>query len=274
MAANDEAQTSYQSRALDRGLTVLECLARSRSGSESLAELHSLTDLPKSTLLRLLSVLERRGFVRSIADGARYRLGHSVVDLAESYRRGADVAGAALPYLTALAHETRQTANLGVLEGGRVLHVLVQEPERALRFRSVSGARDAVHCTGLGKMLLAGLVPAEARELLLGDGPLEARTERTLTDPAAVMLEVDRSRARRFAVDDEEGALGVCCLAVPLPMTGSGGERWTASISLAGPVGEMSGTDRDRLLNTLGRTAERMAGDPEFVAAFEMSPWA
>jgi len=273
MAETEETRPHYHyhSRALDRGLTILTCLARSRTGAEGLAGLHALTGLPKSTLLRLLAVLEARGFVRAIAGGEAYRLGHAVVDLAESYRRGADLPAAAAPHLAELVARTGQTANLGVLEDGMVLHVLVREPERALRFRSVSGSRDAVHCTGLGKMLLAGRAEAEVRELL-ARGPLERRTARTLTDPGDVLAEVARTRARGHAIDDEEGALGVCCLAVPV-VTDPADGRWAASISLSGPVGEMAGADRERLLAALDHTARAMAADDELAAALATSPW-
>lgn len=271
--ATDGGGAQYHSRALERGLLILERLSGSTSGSESLAELHALTDLPKSTLLRLLGVLERHGFVRSINDGARYRLGHAVVGLAESYRRGANLTEAAKRFLDPLAHDTYQTANLGVLDGGMVLHLVVCEPPRSLRFRSSSGSRDDVHCTGLGKMLLAGIPSDDARSLLLSKVPLEARTDRTLTDVDLLMEEIDRVRTRGFAIDSEEGARGVCCLAVPIRLTGGSPDRWVASISLSGPLGEMCGAERDQLLNQLGRTAEQMSGNAEFKAALEFSQW-
>lgn len=271
--ATDDGGAQYHSRALERGLLILECLSGSTSGSESLAELHALTELPKSTLLRLLGVLERRGFVRTINNGARYRLGHAVVGLAESYTRGANLTESAKGFLEALAQETYQTANLGVLDGGEVLHLVVSEPPRSLRFRSSSGSRDAVHCTGLGKMLLAGLPRNDARALLMSKAPLEVRTDHTLTDVDVLMDEIDRVRKRGFAIDSEEGARGVCCLAVPIRASGAATDRWVASISLSGPLGEMCGAERDRLLNLLGRTAEQMSESAEFRAALDLSQW-
>ncbi|SLN53800.1 IclR family transcriptional regulator [Roseisalinus antarcticus] len=269
----EEGGSQYHSRALDRGLLILVCLAGSVSGSESLAELHALTGLPKSTLLRLLVVLERREFVRTTNGGTRYRIGHGVVGLAESYRRGVDIHEAATPFLDRLVEETDQTANLGVLDNGSVLHVLVSEPKRSLRFRSTNGTRDAVHCTGLGKLLLAGLPAEAAREILAEAAPLERRTGKTITDVGVLMEEIARIRARKFAVDSEEGARGVCCLAVPIRQSGADDTRWIASISLSGPIGEMTGESRDHLLNALGRTAAQMGESAELMAALELSQW-
>jgi len=112
---------------------------------------------------------------------------------------------------------------------------------------------------------------AEVRELL-ARGPFERRTARTLTDPGDVLAEVARTRARGHAIDDEEGALGVCCLAVPV-VTDPADGRWAASISLSGPVGEMAGADRERLLAALDHTARAMAADDELAAALATSPW-
>lgn len=273
MAAK-EGGSQYHSRALDRGLKILECLANSTLGSESLAGLHARTGLPKSTLLRLLAVLERRGFVRIINDGTRYRIGNAVVGLADSYRRGVDVTEVATPFLSSLVEETYQTANLGVLDAGSVLHLVVCEPQRSLRFQSADGSRDALHCTGLGKLLLAGLPPASARELLDAAAPLERRTSQTITDIDTLMAGVAQVQARRYAVDSEEGARGVCCLAVPIQPVGTDSSRWSASISLSGPIGEMQGEARDELLDALRRTARQMASSAELMAALDASQWA
>lgn len=269
MSAQD-ASATYHSRALDRGLTILGHLAKAKSAGVSLAELHAQTDLPKSTLLRLLVVLERRGFVRGIDNGARYSIGHAVFELAEQYRESADISELAAPYLEALAAETNQTANLGMLDGDSVLHIVVREPERALRFRSTSGSRDSVHCTGLGKMLLAGLASEEARKIL-SRTTLEPRTEHTLTTVDALMKDITATQKRRFAVDDEEGAEGVCCLAVPLSAPDAAPGRWTVSMSLSGPVGEMSGKKRDRLLATLEAFANQMTASSEFLGALTLA---
>ncbi|WP_127144524.1 IclR family transcriptional regulator [Pelagibacterium montanilacus] len=265
-----EASATYHSRALDRGLTILDHLAQSRNGGETLADLHTRTGYPKSTLLRLLAVLERRGFVRSVDDGLRYQIGHAVVDLAQSFRQGADVSDLAAPYLERLAAQTHQTANMGVLDGDNVLHLVVREPDRALRFRSVSGSRDSVHCTGLGKMLLAGLDPERARRIV-SRITLEPRTGHTRTTVDSLMDDVMATRERRYAIDDQEGAAGVCCLAVPLLAPGQPANSWQASISLSGPVGEMEGASRQRLLDALIACASDMMANAELVGALVLS---
>ncbi len=259
--------TSYHAQALTRGLEILRHLARAGRDSKSLADLHVLTGLPKSTLIRLLTVLEQDGFVRRADETPNFRLGHAIVELAEGYRRGTDVRARATPYLKALAEKTRQTANLGVIDGGSVVHLCVQEPDRSLRFRSQTGSRDALHCTGLGKMLLAGLDDEVALDALKL-APLDRRTDATLTAIEDVMGDIARSRVRGFAVDNEEGDKGVCCIAVPIAPTPFK-RPWQASISLSGPVGEMDEPHRDALLTALRETAAAMSADPELAAALK-----
>lgn len=260
--------TSYHAQALTRGLDILLRLARSDRKQESLADLHASTELPKSTLVRLLTVLEQSGFVLRVDDVPNFRIGHAVLDLAEGYRRNSDISALASPYLNELAAITNQTANLGVIDDASVVHLCVQEPNRALRFRSQTGSRDALHCTSLGKMLLAGMDGELALETLL-KGDLERRTDNTLTQPEDIMAEVARSRVRGFAVEDEESDRGVYCVAVPL--TGQPVKRpWHASISLSGPAGEMKEPHRDEMVEALRRTAEAMSRDAELKGALSV----
>ena len=260
--------TSYHAQALTRGLEILRHLARSDGESESLSDLHDLTGLPKSTLVRLLTVLEHEGFVRRVDDLPNFRLSHAVVDLAEGYRRGTDVGVHATPYLKALADKTRQTANLGVIDGPSVVHLCVQEPDRSLRFRSQTGSRDALHCTALGKMLLAGFDDDVALDKL-NLAPLDRRTDATLTAIEDVMADVARSRVRGFAVDNEEGDKGVYCIAVPIAPSPPK-RPWSASISLSGPIGEMDEPFREQHLKALRETATTMSADAELTAALKV----
>ncbi|MBP0495215.1 IclR family transcriptional regulator [Pararoseomonas indoligenes] len=117
--------------ALERGLAVLEALGAS-DGPQPLAELARRTGLYKSTLLRLLASLERRGYTVRQADG-RYRLGPTLPRLGAAYARGLDLRAALDPVLAALAAETRETAGFFVREGeGRLLLARV-EGQQAVR---------------------------------------------------------------------------------------------------------------------------------------------
>jgi len=95
------------------------------------------------------------------------------------------------------------------------------------------GNRVALHCTGVGKALLAAIAPAHAARLI-DAGPLEARTAATLTDPAAVRAEIALIRERGYALDEGEMEVGVRCFAVG--MAGSA----PMALSVSGPDARMT----------------------------------
>lgn len=231
----------------------------------TLADLASEIDLPKPTLLRLLNVLESEAFVFRAGNPASYALGHSLLDISDSYRRSANVANLAAPYLKELASDTGLTSNLGVLEGQWALHISVQEPDRPLRFRSTEGSLDYAYCTSIGKMLMAQL-PDDRIDGHLPDEPFERFTESTMTAKTEVYEDLDLIRSRGFSIDDQERDLGVTCLAVEVPL----GLDIPVAISLAGPSGELSPDVRERFVSRLTEFAEKLASDSRFVASFRV----
>lgn len=261
--------TSYHAQALTRGIEILRELARS-TRPVSLALLHERTELPRSTLIRLLSALEaERLVVRVGDDDGRWVLGHGVLELAAGYRESVDAETFARPRLVELAKRTNQTSNLGVLVGASVLHVCVAEPDRPMRFRSASGSLDETYCTGLGKMLLAQLAPAE-RAPHLPPEPFAAFTPRTHADRAELDADLATIAARGYSIDDGERDLGVRCLAVPLM------ESLTAidvpiAVSVSGPTAELAAEREQEIVAELRRTAEEIRADENLVIALRIT---
>lgn len=255
----DSATGNYHTHALTRGLLVLELLAR-RSPPLTLAELHEGTELPKPTLVRLLAALVDLQFVVRVDERPAFRLGHKVMGLARAYADSLDITQVAGGYLGELAAQTRQTSNLGVLDGASVLHVCVRAPDRPLRFETAVGARAHTYCTGLGKMLLAQLPAAEV------DGhidPFEPFTDRTIVDRAALEKDLRKTARRGYAFDDNEHSEGLRCLAVPIEVDGV----TIAAVSVSGPSAEFGADNQRRYLELLRTTAARLRDDPEVVDA-------
>ncbi|MFD2767900.1 IclR family transcriptional regulator [Micromonospora eburnea] len=263
MTSNEER--GYHAAALARGLTILEEFARA-GRPLGLSELHTGTELPKSTLVRLLSVLQDLGYVIRVDDRPTYWLGQAVMPLADAYAEALDLSAYATTALTALAERTGQTANLGVLEGTDVVHLTVVEPERALRFRATTGSRDGAFHTGLGKVLLAHL-GADALDAHLPPEPYPARTDRTVTRRTELERQLATIRRRGYAVDDGEGDLGVGCLAVPLAI---GGEVM-AAVSVTGPLAELTGPAQRSIVDVLTETARALAQEPQLKYALSFA---
>lgn len=244
---NDEP--TYQVRALERGLQVLGDLA---AGSQpaSLQDLHQRLGFNKATLLRLVDVLQRQGFIESDPESGRYRLGIRAFEVGNAYLANAPLEQIAQPYLQKLSEQTAQTANLGVLAGNEVVHLASVAPDRPLRFQTRTGFRDQLHATGLGKVLAAHLAP-EAQEVLLRQAPFPARTSHTITEADALRAQFALIQANRFAEDREENTAGLVCLAAPVRDARG---QVVAALSISGLAHEFTDASRPALLDALWAT--------------------
>lgn len=216
-------------QSVHRALDVLEALAAA-GGTASLTDLAAACGLPVPTLHRLASTLADRGYLRQALD-RRYSLGSRLVPLGTDAH--ALLGERALPVLRGLAELTGESANLAVLTQGRAEYVAQAPGRHTMRTFTEVGNRVALHCTGVGKALLAAIAPAHAARLL-GTGPLEARTAATLTDPAAVRAELALIRERGYALDEGEMEVGVRCVAVGMPGAAP------MAVSVSGPAARMT----------------------------------
>lgn len=216
-------------QSVHRALDVLEALAAA-GGTASLTDLAAACGLPVPTLHRLASTLADRGYLRQ-APNRRYSLGSRLVPLGTDAH--ALLGERALPVLRGLAELTGESANLAVLTQGRAEYVAQAPGRHTMRTFTEVGNRVALHCTGVGKALLAAIAPAHAARLL-GTAPLEARTAATLTDPAAVRAELALIRERGYALDEGEMEVGVRCVAVGMPGAAP------MAVSVSGPAARMT----------------------------------
>ena len=216
-------------QSVHRALDVLEALAAA-GGTASLTDLAAACGLPVPTLHRLANTLAGRGYLRQAPD-RRYSLGSRLVPLGTDAH--ALLGERALPVLRGLAELTGESANLAVLTQGRAEYVAQAPGRHTMRTFTEVGNRVALHCTGVGKALLAAIAPAHAARLI-DAGPLEARTAATLTDPAAVRAEIALIRERGYALDEGEMEVGVRCFAVGMPGSAP------MALSVSGPAARMT----------------------------------
>ncbi len=256
----EQRATSYHSQGLNRALGILRLLGKSDTPL-TLAAIASQLDLPKSTVVRLLLVMEEEGFVRRFGEHPAYSIGHAIHEIAEGYRPPS-MADITAPVLSRLADEVGFTANLGVLQGPSVLHLHVAEPQRALRF-ATGGMLDFAYCTGLGKLLMS-VLPDDAIDAHLPESePYASWTPRTITTRAGIVAELERIREAGYSVDDEERNRGVTCMAVLLPTT----DAPTLALSVSAPSGELDASARERLRPVLAAAAAELVALPEFDTA-------
>lgn len=239
---DDAGAGNYQVRALTRGLAVLTCFTPEQP-RHSLLELSRRLRVPKATLYRLLEGLCASEFLEAEPSGG-YILGIKAFEVGSAYLARLDFPQTARRGLEELAATCRETASLGVLSHGEVVYVAIERAQREIGIQSQVGARHPAHCTALGKALLAGLPDTEVLEILALTG-MPARTEHTITSPVAFLAELHAVRDRGYAIDNEERAYGIKCIAAPIRNDLG---RVVGAISVSGPSFRVSAETLPQLI--------------------------
>jgi IclR family acetate operon transcriptional repressor len=236
---------NYQVRALTRGLAVLACYTPEAS-RHSLTELATLVHVPKGTLYRLLETLCAEEFLEQEPDGS-YTLGIRAFEVGSAYLSKLDFPQAARRALEELAASCRETASLGVFSHGEVVYVGIERAQREIGIQSQIGTRHPTHCTALGKVMLADRPDEEVTALMLKTG-MPGLTEHTHTSPETLLAELRTVRRRGYAIDNEERAYGVKCIAAPVRDAGG---RVMAAISVSGPSFRVSADTLPELIGAV-----------------------
>lgn len=208
---------------IDRTVMILDALAAGPGTVLSLGELARRTNLPKSSVHRVLAALGMHGAVER--SGRGYRLGTRLFELGEKVPRIARLRACALPFLQDLYGASNAMVHLAILDGSDVIYL---ERVRGHRHNPATfrlSGRQPAYCTGVGKAMLAH--NSEAADAILAK-PLQSRTPYTVTDPDVLRTQLNTARVAGVAVDREEHTLGVSCLAAPIVS----GDRAVGAISI------------------------------------------
>jgi DNA-binding IclR family transcriptional regulator len=197
-------------RALERALAILDAFSPQQNHL-TLVELAVKTGLPKPTVFRLANTLVSGGYLERVGGG--YEVGLRCFSLGNVFRDGVDLRTRALPHLIRLRDETGETVQLAVLSSENVVYIeRVFSTNADAYLRSRVGAVLPAYCTGLGKALLAYERPAVVEEFL-DRVTFEPLTSSTITSPEQFRTELEATRRRGFAVDDQEREYDVRCIA-------------------------------------------------------------
>jgi DNA-binding IclR family transcriptional regulator len=241
------------SQTFDRGLTVLEAVD-SAGAPIGVRELARQLGLGATIVQRLVSTLERRGFVEQVAETRRYRIGHRAIVLGQASRHGDTLTKIALAELEALAEDPGLNGYMGVLSGGRAVYVLAVPSRHRVMLRVDAGETMPFHSTTIGKVFLAAVGEERARQLL-GDGPLKVITDKTVTDPDALIAALPAIREHGYARVDEENIRGI--VSVGAPIRNAQG-KIVAGLSVAFTKGTTS-LSEDGVAKLIVETADRIS---------------
>ncbi len=200
-------------QSVERALAIIEIL--DIHGELGIGEMSALLALEPSTVHRLVSTLRTRNYVLQNPENRKYRNGFKIFEIGSNVVRRLGLRRQAYPFMTELAELTGEAVNLAVRDGACVVYIDKIESQATIRVDLAVGKAMPLYCTGLGKVLLASLSDDDVSRLL-GDGPFERYTERTVTDLLRLRSQLEEIRERGFCIDDEEYVPGLVCVAAPV----------------------------------------------------------
>lgn len=240
-------------KSLAKVLLVLECFSRHDRGL-GLAEIAQRTGLPKATTHRLLASLKAIGFIEQHHDGEQYRLGMKLFELGSTVLANMELPREAQPFVDRLAAMTGATVHLCVFDGDQAVFVDRRHADAATRNTLVLLEGAPVHCTAVGKAILA-FQPMRTIQRIIAQG-LTSFTATTITTGKALLADLQAARERGWAIDDAEHQPGQRCIAAPI-RNGSG--QVIAAISVSGPDTLIAPAADDRHSRLVTGTASELS---------------
>ena len=208
------AEDRYRVQSVERAFALLEALAEAGPEGMTLSNLARSLGVSKSTAYAILQTLLAGGFVADAGTGMarRYRLGMALARLGDVVVSQIALRDVAMPVMRDLTALTGLTSRVAVLdEPYAVVIGRVDAPRGTVRFTANLGKREHLHCSAVGKAMLAALPEATVHEIVATAG-LPGKTPKTITDAPALYAELDAVLGRGYAIDDEEDAEGVFCV--------------------------------------------------------------
>ncbi|MFJ3497957.1 IclR family transcriptional regulator [Streptomyces sp. NPDC086091] len=263
-------------QAVERAMSLLVCFTDEHSELR-ISELCTQTGLGQSTVSRMVSSLDRLGFLEQDARTGLYRLGPTSVTLGSVALNSSPLFRAARQIAQNLSQTTGLGVNLAELRDDHLFYLCNFEGPKSPKSFTMAGRTAPLHATGMGKAALAVLGEEYVRDYF-AKGLADAYTPHTITDIAAMGTALEEIRARGYATEVEELAFGRACVAAPI--RGRGG-RVVAALSLSGPLSELGLPGRqqelaltvieaaDELSVALGFTVTRVAQPRQPLAAQE-----
>ncbi len=239
---------------IERAFAIMEMLDGTRRGW-NISEISRRLKIPKSSAHVIVLTLERLGYLKREPASRRYKLGLKICSLGRGMMNDLVLPEVALPHMRWLVEQTRLTSHLAVIEKGHVVFIQKTDGPGMIKFDTYVGKRADVHCTGLGKALLAYSNELTLRDCLSVES-FTKYTDATITSPAGFRQELGRVKHKGYSIDDEEEELGVRCVAVPV--FNSPGEL-IAALSVTGTTAQISADAFDKLAKPLKEASARIS---------------
>ncbi|MBT2689757.1 IclR family transcriptional regulator [Bacillus sp. ISL-47] len=232
-------------KSVSRALDIIT-LVSMKKGGLGVTEIAKQIDINKSSVYRILSTLVQYGYIEQDGETGKYKLGYKFLEISSKLLESIDLRAEARPFLQELENETNEVIHLVVYDQGEVVYIEKLEGNETLRMHSKVGKRAPMHCTSVGKAILAHLPSSVVVDILERKG-MPVHTDKTITDKEEFLKELSQVRQKGYALDLEENEYGITCVAVPI-FDHLG--KVIAAVSISGPTMRMT-DDRMKTLKSI-----------------------
>jgi len=246
----------YPVQTVEKALEIIELLTGNQYiDGVSISELSKELDLGKSTVHRIIETMEAKGYIHQDNDTKKYHLSWKLFELGNSIPRRRNLFTMDTTLLQALCDKFQETVNMGVRVDDSVVTIHKINPTSSLIANLQIGTREALHATAMGKALMSQMTREEIVKLL-GTGPYEQFTSKTIKDVDQLTENVNIIRGRGYSLDDEEYSAGLTCISVPLKNYRN---EIVAAISISGATIRMTEDKLNEIQKELKHVAERLS---------------
>lgn len=222
-------------KSVSRALDIITIVSLKKGGL-GVTEISKQIDINKSSVYRILSTLVQYGYIEQDSETGRYKLGYKFLEVSSKLLESIDLRSEARQYLQELENTTNEVIHLVVYDQGEVVYIEKLEGNETLRMHSKVGKRAPMHCTSVGKAILAYL-PSNVVLNILEQKGMPRHTDKTITNKDDFLQELSQVRMKGYALDLEENESGITCIAVPI-FDHSG--KVIAAVSISGPTMRMT----------------------------------
>lgn len=248
------AAPRYPVESVDNALQLLSLfLSHDRIRVKDAAE---ALGVAQGTAHRLLAMLVYRGYVTQDPITRLYVPGVILLSIGLRAAQRSDLRTAAGPHLDRLRGQVDETIQLATLEGSEVLFVDARESTKALRVTSRAGTLHPAHCTSVGKALLAE-IPRDAVMQLYPDEDLPKATPRSISSRSELLVELESTRARGYAINFGELEEGIGSVAAVVRCKGTA----VAAIGAGAPLSRLDDLRIQELAGVVRDTADKLSGE-------------
>ena len=226
---------TYEIQSVKRAIQVLNLFTHDNS-ELSLKQISQELNIHKSSALRIVQTMEMERYILREPIAGKYRLGYRLYELGNMVIPAIELKKESEPILRRLMQKTKETVHLVIHDKGEAYYLNKIDGPRRMQILSKIGSRLPMHCSAMGKVLLAYMDPDELKKFM-HEKKLCRLTPNTITDPEVLMGELKCIQKAGYAVDNGEFENGLKCIAAPI-RDSSG--KVVAAMSISGDAARLN----------------------------------